>query len=91
MWVALRVVNNSNKGLFKYLSNSAKSPEIHDNNINSLYKFLESKKDIIGSGTLQKAIRFLKDTIDSADNLIGIHTHRTPISLRIYFGLILKN
>ena len=42
------------------------------------------KKDIIGSGTLQKAIRFLKDTIDSADNLIGIHTHRTPISLKAY-------
>ena len=80
----IELVNNSNKGLFKYLSNSAKSPEIHDNNINSLYKFLESKKDIIGSGTLQKAIRFLKDTIDSADNLIGIHTHRTPISLKAY-------
>jgi len=80
----IELVNNSNKGLFKYLSNSAKSPEIHDNNINSLYKFLESKKDIIGSGTLQKAIRFLKDTIDSADNLIGNHTHRTPISLKAY-------
>ena len=35
----IELVNNSNKGLFKYLSNSAKSPEIHDNNINSLYKF----------------------------------------------------
>ena len=29
-------------------------------------EFLKSKKSILG-GTLQKAIRFLKDTIDSAD------------------------
>ena len=48
-----------------------------------LFEFLKSKKSVLG-GTLQKAIRFLKDTIDSADNLIGIHNHRTPISLKAY-------
>ena len=45
---------------------------------------INSKKSIIGGGTLQKIIRFLKDTIDSADNLVAIDRHRTPISLKAY-------
>ncbi|NDG45804.1 MAG: hypothetical protein EBY37_01375, partial [Flavobacteriia bacterium] len=32
----------------------------------------------------EKIFRFLKDVLDSADNLIGIHSHRTPISLKAY-------
>ena len=43
-----------------------------------------NSKIIIGNGVLQKALRFLKDSIDSADNLVAIHRHRTPISLKAY-------
>lgn len=81
---AIDLINKSNSGLFNYLSNVDSSTENHDQNINKLYDFLKSKKEIIGGGTLQKVIRFLKDTVDSADNLIGIHRHRTPISLKAY-------
>ena len=79
----LELVNNSNQDLFKFLKSSGETTK-HDNNLNELFDFLNSKKSIIGGGTLQKIIRFLKDTIDSADNLVAIDRHRTPISLKAY-------
>ena len=79
----IELIHKSNKGLFEFLVNSKESAKIHDENMQELFEFLKSKKSVLG-GTLQKAIRFLKDTIDSADNLIGIHNHRTPISLKAY-------
>ena len=78
------LIKKSNQGLIDFLSNIENDTTIHDKNINELFEFLNSKKIIIGNGVLQKALRFLKDTIDSADNLVGIHRHRTPISLKAY-------
>ena len=80
----IKLVNKLNEELFNYLKDSTKTTISHDNNINELFEFLNSKKSVLGGGRLQKAIRFLKDTIDSSDNLIGIHNHRTPISLKAY-------
>ncbi len=80
----IELVHKTNLDLFDFLSNSETTTIEHDENISKLFNFLKSKKHIIGGGTLQKIIRFLKDTIDSADNLIGIHKHRTPISLKAY-------
>ena len=79
----IELVNNSNEDLFKFLRNSETTTK-HDDNLVKLFDFLNSKKNIIGGGTLQKIIRFLKDTIDSADNLVAIDRHRTPISLKAY-------
>ena len=79
----LELVKNSNEDLFKFLQCSGETTK-HDNNLNELFDFLNSKKSILGGGTLQKIIRFLKDTIDSADNLVAIDRHRTPISLKAY-------
>jgi len=79
----LELVKKSNEDLFKFLQCSGETTK-HDNNLNELFDFLNSKKSIIGGGTLQKIIRFLKDTIDSADNLVAIDRHRTPISLKAY-------
>ena len=80
----ITLIDKVNNGLFDYLIKRENTTTEHDKNINDLFIFLKSKKDIIGGGTLQKALRFLKDTIDSADNLVGIHRHRTPISLKAY-------
>ncbi len=79
-----KLIKKSNEGLIDFLDNIENDTSIHDNNINQLFEFLNSKKIIIGNGVLQKALRFLKDSIDSADNLIAIHRHRTPISLKAY-------
>ena len=78
------LIKKSNEGLIDFLDNIENDTTMHDNNINQLFEFLNSKKNIIGNGVLQKALRFLKDSIDSADNLIAIHRHRTPISLKAY-------
>ena len=78
------LIKKSNEGLIDFLDNIENDTSIHDNNINKLFEFLNSKKIVIGNGVLQKALRFLKDTIDSADNLVAIHRHRTPISLKAY-------
>jgi len=32
----------------------------------------------------KKPCAFFKDTVESADNLIAIHSHRTPVSLKAY-------
>jgi len=78
------LISKCSHGLIDYLSDVVSTTKSHDKNIEELYSFLLSKRDIIGGGTLQKVSRFLKDTYDSADNLVGIHTHRTPISLKAY-------
>ena len=78
------LIKKSNEGLIDFLDNIENDTSIHDNNINKLFEFLNSNKIVIGNGVLQKALRFLKDTIDSADNLVAIHRHRTPISLKAY-------
>jgi len=81
---SLDLITKCSKGLIDYLSDVVPTTKSHDNNLEELYSFLLSKRDVIGGGTLQKVSRFLKDTYDSADNLVGIHTHRTPISLKAY-------
>ena len=81
---SLDLITKCNKGLIDYLSDVVPTTKSHDDNLEELYSYLLSKRDIIGGGTLQKISRFLKDTYDSADNLVGIHTHRTPISLKAY-------
>lgn len=50
----------------------------------SVYAFIKSKPDKIGGGNRDKIFRFLKDVIESSDNLFAIHSHRTPISLKAY-------
>ena len=82
--ISLDLITKCSKGLIDYLSDVVPTTKSHDDNIEELYSFLLSKRDVIGGGTLQKVSRFLKDTYDSADNLVGIHTHRTPISLKAY-------
>ena len=81
---SLDLITKCSKGLIDYLSDVVPTTKSHDDNVEELYGFLLSKRDVIGGGTLQKVSRFLKDTYDSADNLVGIHTHRTPISLKAY-------
>jgi predicted membrane chloride channel (bestrophin family) len=46
--------------------------------------FILVNREAMSGGTRDKLYRFLRDVIDSADNLIGIHSHRTPVSLKAY-------
>ncbi|MDG1968256.1 MAG: hypothetical protein P8I30_02400 [Flavobacteriaceae bacterium] len=46
--------------------------------------FLEKHDEEISGGVKQKIYRFIRDVHVSQENLIAIHTHRTPISLKAY-------
>ena len=55
-----------------------------DNNTEELFSFMNNNNEYISSGIRGKAVRFLRDVSDGQDNLIAIHLHRTPISLKAY-------
>ena len=70
--------------LYYHLTTKEESPVEFDTAYNEFLDFMKAKSETIGGGTREKIFRFLKDVLDSADNLIGIHSHRTPISLKAY-------
>jgi predicted membrane chloride channel (bestrophin family) len=65
---------------------TTKSEETHlfDQAYKDFLSFINAKGELMKGSTKEKIFRFLKDVLDSADNLIGIHSHRTPISLKAY-------
>ena len=73
-----------NKGLFKHLNTKEGNIEIYDTNLKNTFNFIDKNKEFISGGTREKIYRFFRDVMDSADNLIAIHSHRTPVSLKAY-------
>jgi len=74
-----------NDSLFSQLKSSDEdNTQDFDQKMGSVYAFIKSKPDKIGGGNRDKIFRFLKDVIESSDNLFAIHSHRTPISLKAY-------
>ncbi|MEE3085250.1 MAG: hypothetical protein VX297_00055, partial [Bacteroidota bacterium] len=49
-----------------------------------IYQFIEKHDEELSGGVKQKIFRFIRDVHVSQENLIAIHTHRTPISLKAY-------
>ncbi|MBN09778.1 MAG: hypothetical protein CMC79_05360 [Flavobacteriaceae bacterium] len=72
------------KDFLNELSKSEIDFERIDKNTESIFAFFKNNSDEISGGIRQKAIRFLRDVSDSQDNLVAIHTHRTPVSLKAY-------
>ena len=70
--------------LYHHLTTKDESPVEFDKAYNEFLDFIKAKSETISRGTREKIFRFLKDVLDSAYNLIGIHSHRTPISLKAY-------
>ena len=77
-------IDNLNDALYNHLTTPSEDPIEIDDAYESFLDFVRSKNETISGGTREKIFRFLKDVIDSADNLIAIHSHRTPISLKAY-------
>ena len=73
-----------NKYLFKHLSSSSENTKTYDEKVDDFLEFVSNKAEAIGNGTREKALRFFKDSMESSDNLIAIHSHRTPVSLKAY-------
>ena len=80
----MSLVKETNHGLYHYLETSSEDSTDFDKKLKKLIDFIIQNKEAISGGSKQKLFRFTKDVVESSDNLIGIHTHRTPISLKAY-------
>ena len=81
---ASEILHAVNENLFNHLKTKEENFISFDQKVEEFYTFIETKSAIIGNGPREKSLRFFKDTIESADNLIAIHSHRTPVSLKAY-------
>ena len=73
-----------NKGLFKHLNTKEGNIGLYDTKLKNTFIFIDKNREFISGGTREKIYRFFRDVMDSADNLIAIHSHRTPVSLKAY-------
>lgn len=55
-----------------------------DTILNKVYLFLINNKEVLPKSVKDKVIRFMHDMHEAIENLLAIHTHRTPISLKAY-------
>ena len=60
------------------------SSDLIDKKTENVFKFIIENEENIPNSSKQKILRFLRDLHNSIENLIAIHTHRTPISLKAY-------
>jgi len=70
--------------LIDHLSNNDYNTKELDESVNKIFEFINDKNDQIPSRSRDKIFRFVNDLHESIENLIAIHVHRTPISLKAY-------
>lgn len=81
---ASNVVLEVENELLAYLRSEKTSAETLDQKIQGLYDFLDENTALIRKSSLPRLVRFINEVSKNADNLIGVHNHRTPISLKAY-------
>jgi len=79
-----RKMQELNDSLFEHLNTKSEDTQGFDNKLNAIFDFIKTNRETISGGTREKLFRFLRDVVESSDNLIAIHSHRTPISLKAY-------
>ncbi len=79
-----KVLKELNDALFGHLNTKTEDTSDYDVKLKASLNFITTNKELISNGTREKIYRFYRDLIDSADNLIAIHSHRTPVSLKAY-------
>jgi len=79
-----RVLKELNDALFGHLNTKTEDTSEYDAKLKAALDFIKINKESISGGTREKVYRFYRDVMDSADNLIAIHSHRTPVSLKAY-------
>jgi len=81
---AKSLIMNVENELFSYLRANDSSSENLDQNIQSLYDYHGNNSELIQKSSRPRIVRLIKKKKKNVDNLIGIHNHRTPISLKAY-------
>jgi len=67
-----------------HLSKDDHNTEDLDVILNKVYLFIMDNQNELPKSVKDKVIRFMHDMHESIENLLAIHTHRTPISLKAY-------
>ena len=67
-----------------HLQNKDSNTKDLDDIINKVYEFVRTNEEIISRSLRDKVFRFMNDLHESIENLMAIHIHRTPISLKAY-------
>ena len=78
------ILNDLSNSFLDHLSQSNYNTDKIDSKTGLIYQFIEKHDEELSGGAKQKIFRFIKDVHVSQENLIAIHTHRTPISLKAY-------
>ncbi|MDA9602411.1 hypothetical protein N9S18_00975 [Flavobacteriaceae bacterium] len=79
-----QLLQELNDALFGHLNTKNEDTSGYDIKLQAAFDFVTTNKESISNGTREKIYRFFRDVMDSADNLIAIHSHRTPVSLKAY-------
>jgi predicted membrane chloride channel (bestrophin family) len=79
-----QLLQELNDALFGHLNTKNEDTSAYDIKLQAAFDFVTTNKESISNGTREKIYRFFRDVMDSADNLIAIHSHRTPVSLKAY-------
>jgi len=67
-----------------HLSQSDTNTKDIDEKTEAIFAFVRENEESIQGGARQKIFRFIRDVHIAQENLLAIHTHRTPISLKAY-------
>jgi len=67
-----------------HLSQSDTNTKNIDEKTEAIFAFVRENEENIQGGARQKIFRFIRDIHIAQENLLAIHTHRTPISLKAY-------
>ncbi|MEK9602828.1 MAG: hypothetical protein VW127_00185 [Flavobacteriaceae bacterium] len=78
------ILDDLSDSFLDYLSQSSYNTESIDLKTQSIFEFIKKHDEEISGGVKQKIFRFIKDVHVAQENLIAVHTHRTPISLKAY-------
>ena len=81
---AVENIKKINHSIYLHLTTLSEDTSDLDASINHLIEFIKNNGEFIPKGCKEKIFRFLRDVIESSDNLVAIHAHRTPISLKAY-------
>jgi len=78
------ILEEISEKVIDHLSKDDHNTEDLDLILNKVYLFIMDNKDVLPKSVKDKVIRFMHDMHESIENLLAIHTHRTPISLKAY-------
>lgn len=77
-------IKNITLYMVDYLGTKTCTKEKLIEEIGKIFLFIKANSETIGNGAALKIFRFMKDVYDSAENIMAVNQHRTPIAIRAY-------